>query len=996
MAYNFTAVERKWQRHWLENRTFRALDPADAGAMPKAYVLDMFPYPSGAGLHVGHPEGYTATDIVSRFLRMRGHNVLHPMGWDAFGLPAEQYAVKTNTHPAETTRRNIDTFRRQIRMLGLSYDWEREVDTTDPGYYRWTQWIFLQLFNSYFDPVEQKAKPVEHLLNELVNENLVVAPDNSIHLNRAQEGMEAIAGEVRVERLWRELSPDEQREVIDAQRLAYMDEAPVNWCPALGTVLSNEEVIDGRSERGNFPVERRPMRQWMLRITAYADRLVADLDTLSWPESLKEMQRNWIGKSVGAEIEFEIVPPDENVARTERPSDVAEDREADLSVTVFTTRPDTLYGATYMVLAPEHPLVDRITPAARRESVEAYRTMIAGRSDRDRMADAKEKTGVATGAFAVNPINDERIPVYIADYVMMGYGTGAIMAVPAHDERDFAFAKKFDLPIRQVVAPRDTAVPAVPGAGGSENARPSQSESTRHGRDARVTGEALAQAFTCEGVAVNSELINGLPTEEAKQHVIDVLEREGTGRRTVKYKLRDWLFSRQRYWGEPFPILLDEQGNPHALDESELPLTLPEIADFKPTGSPEGPLSKAKDWLRVERDGKVYTRETNTMPQWAGSCWYYLRYIDPRNEERFVDPEKERHWMPVDLYVGGAEHAVLHLLYARFWHKVLFDLGHVSTAEPFTRLVNQGTILGETEYRVFETSDELQATGSDNAGGANPPAADDDAAPAAAGRLVAPEDVERGKDGYVLKANPSVRVEAKAYKMSKSRGNVVNPDDIVKDYGADAFRLYEMYMGPLEAQKPWSTRDIVGMSRFLSAAWRNLTGDEENNKAVTIADDAAIPEAVDRQMHRAIKKVADDIQGLRFNTAIAELIKLNNGITGMPAVPRALAENLTLMLAPFAPHIAEELWERLGHGGESLARHPWPAYDEAKLVEAEMELPVQVNGKVRDKIRVPADADEAAVLQAAEASDKLKPWIEGKTIKMRKYVPKKLVNLVVG
>jgi leucyl-tRNA synthetase len=936
MGYNFTAIEKKWQRYWLENKTFRALDPADAGTMPKAYVLDMFPYPSGSGLHVGHPEGYTATDIVSRFLRMQGVNVLHPIGWDAFGLPAEQYAIKNNVHPADTTKNNIENFRRQIRMLGLSYDWDREVDTTDPGYYKWTQWIFLQLFNSYFDPIDQKAKPIGHLLQELLNENFVVAPDNTVHINPGQEGMEAIAGEMRIERLWRELSPEEQREVIDVQRLAYTDEVPVNWCPGLGTVLANEEVIDGKSEVGGFPVERRPMRQWMLRITAYADRLIADLDPLAWPESLKEMQRNWIGKSIGAEIEFDVVPPDEFVAMTERASDVEEDQDADLSIMVFTTRPDTLYGATYMVLAPEHPLVDRITPAARRESIEAYRTMVAGKSDRERMADAREKSGTFIGAFAINPINDERIPIYIADYVMMGYGTGAIMAVPAHDERDFAFAKKFDLPIRPVVGPRDGSTPPAD------------------------------QAFTDDGIAINSELINGLSTEEAKQRIIDALEIEDTGHRTTKYKLRDWLFSRQRYWGEPFPIVLDAEGNPYALDEAELPLTLPEMADFKPTGTPEPPLSKAKEWLVAERDGKTYTRETNTMPQWAGSCWYYLRYIDPKNTERFVDPEKERYWMPVDLYVGGAEHAVLHLLYARFWHKVLFDLGHVSAPEPFARLVNQGIILGETEYHTA---------------GENP-------------RKVSEDEVEKVGTAYRLRSDPSIRVDAQSFKMSKARGNVVSPDDIVKDYGADTFRLYEMYMGPLEAQKPWNTRDIVGMSRFLNSVWRNLFGDEESGKTIAIADGPA-PEALDRQMHRTIKKVAEDIQGLRFNTGIAELIKLNNEITGMASVPRELAENLTLMLAPFAPHIAEELWERLGHT-KTLTRRPWPTYDAAKLVETEIELPVQVNGKVRDKIRVPADADEETVLRMVEQCEKLKPWLEGKTVKKRLYVPKKLVNIVVG
>jgi leucyl-tRNA synthetase len=938
MPYNFTATEKKWQQYWLANKSFRALDPAEAGGMPKAYVLDMFPYPSGAGLHVGHPEGYTATDIVSRYLRMKGYNVLHPMGWDAFGLPAEQYAVKTNTHPAETTRKNIDTFRRQIQMLGLSYDWDREVDTTDPLYYKWTQWIFLQLYNSYFDPIQEKALPIGHLINELQNENYVVAPDHSIHINPIQEGMDPITGDIRVERLWTELSLDEQREVIDDQRLAYMDEAPVNWCPGLGTVLSNEEVIDGKSEVGGFPVERRPMRQWMLRITAYADRLVKDLDTLQWPESLKEMQRNWIGRSVGAEVDFEVVPPDEDVKRVEanrRDTGDTTEPDEDLTITVFTTRPDTLYGATYMVLAPEHPLVDRITPTSHRETIESYRKMIAGKSDRDRMAETKEKSGVFTGAYAVNPVNDEKIPVYIADYVLMGYGTGAIMAVPAHDERDFEFAKKFNLPIRPVVRP--------------------------------ASGDApLDVAFTGEGVAINSDVINDLPTAQAKERIIALLQRDGTGQGSVKYKLRDWLFSRQRYWGEPFPIVLDDKGNAYDIPETELPLKLPEMADFKPTGTPEPPLSKAEDWLRVTTDQGVFTRETNTMPQWAGSCWYYLRFTDPKNDERFVDPEKEKYWMPVDLYVGGVEHAVLHLLYSRFWHKVLFDLGHVSSPEPFTRLINQGLILGEMEYHTAE----------------EPP------------RKVSDEEIEKRGEGYVLKSDPSVKVKAESFKMSKSRGNVVNPDDIVRDYGADAFRLYEMYMGPLEAQKPWSTRDIIGMTRFLNGVWRNLVGDEEANKVAKI-EPIAIPDAIDRQMHRAIKKVEEDVAALRFNTAIAELIKLNNEMTKLPVIPRELAENFTLMLAPFAPHLAEELWERLGHT-KSLARRPWPTYDPAKLVESTLELPVQVNGKLRDKISVPADADEETILSTAAGAAGAKPWIEGKTIKKRLYVPKKLVNFVVG
>ena len=978
MPYNFTVIEKKWQRYWLENKSFRALDPAEAGDMPKAYILDMFPYPSGAGLHVGHPEGYTATDIVSRHLRMKGRNVLHPMGWDAFGLPAEQYAIKTNTHPQVTTEQNVANFRRQIQMLGLSYDWDREVDTTDPGYYRWTQWIFLQLFNSYFDPIDQKAKPIAHLMHELVNENFVVAPDGTIHINPTQEGMEIIGGEVRSERVWRELSPEEQREVIDGQRLAYTAEVPVNWCPGLGTVLANEEVIDGKSEVGGFPVERRPMRQWMLRITAYADRLANDLDLLDWPDSLKEMQRNWIGKSVGAEVDFEIdpsaLPPTAppKLSTAEGPSPADQDTDPELTLTVFTTRPDTLYGATYMVLAPEHPLVERITAAGQRAAVAAYRAEVAARSERDRLAEGKEKTGVFTGAYAVNPVNDEKIPIWIADYVLMGYGTGAIMAVPAHDERDFEFARKHHLNIRQVVVPADGSHP-----------------DERH-------------AFTGEGVAVNSSLINDLRTAEAKDRITALLAAEGVARRTVKYKLRDWLFSRQRYWGEPFPIVLDADGNPYAVSEGELPITLPQMEDFKPTGTPEPPLSKARQWLKVESDNQVFYRETNTMPQWAGSCWYYLRYIDPTNTERFVDPAKERYWMPVDLYVGGVEHAVLHLLYARFWHKVLYDLGHVSTPEPFQRLVNQGLILGEMEYHVFQTEAGAVVTASETKdideeaaeGGVRLIAVHARTGEKLIGVRVTEDQVEKTTNGYRLKEDANIRVDARSFKMSKSRGNVVNPDKIVEDYGADTFRLYEMYMGPLEAQKPWNTRDIVGMSRFLNSVWRNLVGEDEAAGAPKVSADAAPSDELDRMLHRTIKKVGEDIEGLRFNTAIAELIKLNNELTGLPAVPRKLAEPLVLMLAPFAPHLAEELWQRLGHQ-TSLARHPWPAYDPARLVETTMELPVQVNGKLRDKVTVPADAGEAEVFRAAESAERVRPWIEGKTIVKRLYVPKKMVNFVV-
>jgi leucyl-tRNA synthetase len=953
MGYNFTAIEKKWQQYWLENKTFAALDPKDAVGMPKAYILDMFPYPSGSGLHVGHPEGYTATDIVSRYLRAQGYNVLHPMGWDAFGLPAEQYAIKAGVHPADTTKTNIENFRRQIQMLGLSYDWDREVDTTDPAYYRWTQWIFLQLFNSYFDPASKKAKPINHLIAELQNENYVVAPDGSIHTNPSAEGLGEVTGEIRVERLWRELGPQEQRDVIDGQRLAYMDEIPVNWCPGLGTVLANEEVIDGKSEVGGFLVERRPLRQWMLRITAYADRLIEDLNTLQWPESLKEMQRNWIGKSIGAEVDFEI-------------ADWIDDDGPE--ITVFTTRPDTLYGATYMVLAPEHELVDQITLDTHKPGVDAYRASIAGKSDRDRMADAKEKTGAFTGAYAVNPVNDEKIPIYIADYVLMGYGTGAIMAVPAHDDRDFEFAKKFNIPMKYVVKPINGELPTD-------------------------------RAFVGEGIAINSPIIDGLPTQQAKETIIADLQGEGTAIKSVKYKLRDWLFSRQRYWGEPFPIVLDEAGNAYDIAQSELPLTLPQMVDFKPTGTPEPPLSKVTEWIKYERDGQTFTRETNTMPQWAGSCWYYLRYIDPKNKDRFVDPEKEKYWMPVDLYVGGVEHAVLHLLYARFWHKVLFDLGHVSTPEPFARLVNQGLILGEMEYHAFADSTGKFVTVSEvkdideeaTAEGTRAIATHRKTGEKLIGQRVDEDSVQKSVDGYALKSDPAIRVDARSFKMSKSRGNVVNPDIIVRDYGADTFRLYEMYLGPLEQQKPWNTRDIVGMSRFLASVHRNLIGEEG---AASRIGTGPIPETLDRMMHRAIKKVAEDIAGLRFNTAIAELIKLNNELTHLPSISREFAENFTLMLAPFAPHLAEELWLHLGHH-KSLARRPWPSFDAAKLVETTLEIPVQVNGKLRDKITVDADASEADVLAKAATAEKVVPWLAGKTIRKQLYVPKKLVNFVV-
>jgi len=690
--------------------------------------------------------------------------------------------------------------------------------------------------------------------------------------------------------------------------------------------------------------------------------LLSDLEPLEWPESLKEMQRNWIGKSVGAEVDFDIdpasIPPAGKNPDEEEPG-----------VTVYTTRPDTLYGATYMVLSPEHPLVPRITSAQNRPAVDAYRAAVANKSDRDRTAETKDKTGVFTGAYAVNPVNDEKIPIWIADYVLMGYGTGAIMAVPAHDQRDYEFATKFKLPMRTVVKPADGSIPP--------------------------TGRALEG----DGIAVNSLSIDGLPTAEAKEQMIHILEAEGTGRGAVKYKLRDWIFSRQRYWGEPFPIILDTEGNAWAVPEADLPVTLPEMEDFKPTGTLEPPLSKAKEWASVNLDGKPAIRETNTMPQWAGSCWYFLRFIDPHNPRRFVDPEKEKYWMPVDLYVGGAEHAVLHLLYSRFWHKVLFDLEYVSGPEPFRKLVNQGTILGEAEFTLFETADKRPVNSADvemvelgGEGGVESKIKSTGEKVFA--RRIEESEVERTKTGWALKSNPSIQVDSRSFKMSKSRGNVVNPDQIVADYGADTFRLYEMYLGPLEAQKPWNTRDIVGMSRFLNAVHRHLVGDEETNKTAKITP-AEIADSLSRQMHRTIKKVAEDIEGLRFNTAIAELIKLNNEIGRLAdGVPRELAENFTLMLAPFAPHLAEEIWSRLGHD-ESLARQPWPKFDPKMLVESMMELPIQVNGKLRGTISVAADAGQDQILQAAKTLPGVKTWLEGKTVVKEIYIEKKLVSFVV-
>ena len=881
--YPFQIFEPKWQEYWHNGETFRAWNPgesvpnghpfherhpgANPGDVPKYYILDMFPYPSGAGLHVGHPEGYTATDILARYKRMRGFNVMHPIGWDAFGLPAEQYAIKTGQHPRITTEANVRNFKRQIQSLGFSYDWSREVNTTDPCYFRWTQWIFLQLYNSWFNPETDMAESIDTLSYPLG----------------------AMTAEQR--RAWR-----------DDHRLAYVSEAPVNWCPELGTVLANEEVKDGVSEVGGFPVVRRPMQQWMLRITEYAQRLLDDLDGIDWSDSLKEMQRNWIGRSEGAEVLFRV-------------------EDSDVEIAVFTTRQDTLFGATYMVVSPESELLGQIVSGQYKAEVVAYQAEAAKKSDLDRTDLAKDKSGVFTGAHAINPVNGRQVPIWTADYVLSGYGTGAIMAVPAHDSRDLEFAQKFKLPIEVVVQ--------APGG-----------------------GESLG--FTGNGTAVNSGFLDGLPTPEAKAKITAWLEEKALGQGTVNYKLRDWLFSRQRYWGEPFPIIWDEGGH-IGLNEDELPLMPPDLTDYKPTGSGDPPLARADDWC-LAGDGQ--TRETNTMPQWAGSCWYYLRYLDAQNNDRFVGDEAERYWMGsasndatpgVDLYVGGTEHAVLHLLYARFWHKVLFDLGQVTTPEPFYKLVNQGLILGE--------------------------------------------------DGQ---------------KMSKSRGNVVNPDDILVEFGSDAFRLYEMFMGPLEMVKPWNTKGVEGVYRFLGRVWRmfideqseqefeqQLTANPEHGLELlgTLKLNTAVGqvEATSDQLkalHTCIKKVTEDMEHLRFNTAISAMMVFTNDASNWDIRPLLVMNDFLLLLAPFAPHIAEELYAMANGSDSSIAYQPWPSYDEAHLVESTVEMAVQVNGKVRDRIQIPADIDKADIERIALESENVERHTDGKSVKKVIVIPGKLVNIV--
>jgi len=804
LAYNHKQIEKKWQNYWEENKTFKTVEEYEK---PKFYVLDMFPYPSGKGLHVGHPEGYTATDIIARMKRMQGYNVLHPMGWDAFGLPAEQYALDTGNDPEEFTKKNIETFKKQIKSLGFSYDWDREISTTDPDYYKWTQWIFTKLYE---------------------------------------------------------------------KGLAYIDEVPVNWCPALGTVLANEEVIDGKSERGGHPVIRKPMKQWMLKITAYADRLLEDLEELDWPESVKDMQRNWIGRSEGAEITFNIEGSDE-------------------SFTVFTTRPDTLFGATYCVLAPEHPLVDKITSPEQREKVENYKRDIQSKSDLERTDLAKDKTGVFTGSYAINPASGEKMPIWIADYVLMSYGTGAIMAVPAHDERDYEFAKKFELPIREVVQ-----------GGNIEEA-----------------------AYTGDGEHVNSGFLNGLNKQEAIDKMIEWLESQGIGKKKVTYKLRDWLFSRQRYWGEPIPIIHWEDGTMTTVPEVELPLRLPKMKEIRPSGTGESPLANAKEWLEVVDPvtGKKGRRETNTMPQWAGSCWYFLRFIDPKNSEALANPEKLKHWLPVDLYIGGAEHAVLHLLYARFWHKFLYDIGVVPTKEPFQKLFNQGMILGENHE-----------------------------------------------------------------KMSKSKGNVVNPDDIIESHGADTLRLYEMFMGPLDASKAWSTNGLDGARRFIDRIWRYFVN-EDGTLSDKVTDSTGGP--LEKVYHQTVKKVTEDYEQLHFNTAISQMMVFMNEAYKVGSVPKEYAEGFVKLISPICPHLGEELWEKLGHT-DSIAYADWPTYEESKLVDEEVEIVVQINGKIKAKKLVPKDATKEQLESLALEDEGIKEQLEGKTVRKVIAVPGKLVNIVAN
>jgi len=939
--YNPSEIEPRWQAYWDENHTFRTpQEPSEA----KRYILDMFPYPSGDGLHVGHPEGYTATDIVSRFARSRGESVLHPMGFDAFGLPAEEHAIKTGEHPRVQTQRNVDNFTRQLKMLGFSYDWDRMVSTTDEDYFRWTQWIFLVLYDTWFDVDRQQGRPIAEL---------PIPPEV------------AAAGESAV------------GEFQDAHRLAYQDDALVNWCPALGTVLANEEVQDGKSERGNHPVKRIPLRQWMLRITSYAERLLDGLEQVDWPFGIKKLQQDWIGRSTGAEVDFFV--GDETAATDwtrERLGGGFPAEQSDQALRVYTTRPDTLFGATYMVVSPEHAMLEQLTTQTQADAVRQYCEKASFKSDRERTDGDRVKTGVFTGSHATNPVNGQRIPIWVADYVLAGYGTGAIMAVPAHDERDFEFAKQFGLNVIPVVDP-----PA-----------------DHPQRDQILAGNVC---FVAQGNAINSGDFDGQDTNTVKAAVTRELRDQGVGAEAVNYKLRDWLFSRQRFWGEPFPILheLDGDGNltgvKRAVPDSDLPVRLPELEDFKPHGRPEPPLAKADDqWLYVSLDGKRYRRETNTMPQWAGSCWYYLRYIDPRNNQALVDPDKERAWMPVDLYVGGAEHAVLHLLYSRFWHKVLYDRGHVSCPEPFGKLVNQGMILGEVEFSGYVNQ-------------AGEPVSSNEVKRNQEGDRIGPDgslvnsmtlsedDVEKKGESFVLKREPGIRVESRAFKMSKSRGNVVNPDEVVREYGADALRLYEMFMGPLEATKPWSMTGVGGVRNFLDRVWRMMVDSKAEDLILAAAlSDQGCDDDQKRMLHATIKKVTEDTESMSFNTAIARMMEFTNFFTRAETRPKEAMQQFLVLLSPYAPHLAEELWSLLG-GQESIAKQPWPKWDEEALIESSIEVPVQFNGKVKVKIRVPPDVTKEVMEQTALEDPKVQSLLQGKTIVKQIVVPGRLVNLVV-
>ncbi len=944
--YNPAVIEPKWQEFWESYETFRA---ADLPVGEKMYVLDMFPYPSGDGLHVGHLEGYSATDIVCRFERMRGKHVLHPMGFDAFGLPAEEHAIKTNTPPRESTEKNILNFIRQLKMMGFSYDWNRMLATTDVEYFRWTQWILLLLHDTWFDAEQGKGRPIVEL----------PIPDDV-----TAQGEAAVV------------------EYRDDHRLAFQSYAMVNWCTALGTVLANEEVIDGKSERGGHPVSRIPLRQWMLRITAYADRLENDLTNVDWSDGIKNQQIEWIGRSEGAEVDFFIGEAGSfEPWRESRKSNGFPRKPQDDSLRVYTTRPDTLFGATYMVVAPEHPAVAQLTTDGQQAEVEAYCQKAMAKSDRERMEvdRDKTKTGVFSGSYAINPVNGAKTPVWIADYVLISYGSGAIMAVPAHDTRDFEFAEQYGIPIIAVVDP---------------------GEKSDVDREAVLSG---SECFAGQGVAVNSGSYDGQTTDEFKSQITSELAERGMGRQAVNYKLRDWLFCRQRFWGEPFPILheLDDEGKPTGVvigvEQSELPVDLPHLDDYKPHGRPEPPLEKApQDWLHVELNGKRYKRETNTMPQWAGSCWYYLRFIDPKNGEVFVDTEKEKAWMPVDLYVGGAEHAVLHLLYARFWHKVLFDRGHVSTSEPFQRLVNQGMILGDVEYTGFKN----EAGEWVSAKEAKKNEAGDWARRSNPEQLLFEQQLEVSQlkkkgESFVLVDDDSIRIDSRAHKMSKSRGNVVNPDELIAEYGADSLRLYEMFMGPLEAPKPWSMESVSGVRGFLDRVWRMVVDDRaEELKLNDAVQDSPPTDSQNRILHRTIEKVTNDTASLSFNTAIARMMEFVNHFTKESVRPKSAMEKFVLLLSPYAPHLCEELWQLLGREG-TLAYELWPEFDEAFLSDDQIEIPIQLNGKLRSRISVSPDASKADLEAAALANEEVAAMLDGKTVIKTIVVPKRMVNFVV-